>query len=117
MHDDPRPHGPRREDRGERLPAAPPGAIIIDDFSFEPAVVSVASGTLVTWFNKEDTPHTTTSALGAWDSGRLSRGATFTFSEAGVYAYACNVHPEMVGRITVEGDPTAASSLPASVQE
>jgi hypothetical protein len=42
---------------------------------------------------------------GAFDSGNLATGQTFsqTFSAAGTFAYHCNIHPQMTGTVTVTG--------------
>jgi plastocyanin len=49
--------------------------------------------------------------VGKWDgkggfrsSGALDPGETFTvaFSKAGTYSYACVLHPQMVGTLTVK---------------
>ncbi len=60
------------------------------------------AGTSVTWVNKDDTQHTTTSDSGIWDSGIMGTGKSFsfTFSTAGTFTYHCNVHP-MNGEIEV----------------
>jgi plastocyanin len=60
-------------------------------------------GTTVKWTNKDNVPHTVTSATGDWDSGQLSNGQSFshTFTQAGTFAYQCTVHPTMKGTITV----------------
>jgi plastocyanin len=77
--------------------------VAITNFSFEPAQVSVPVGTTVKWTNKDNVPHTVTSATRDWDSGSLSIGQSFshTFTQAGTFAYQCTVHPTMKGTITV----------------
>ncbi|MDH3298505.1 MAG: cupredoxin family copper-binding protein [Gemmatimonadota bacterium] len=94
-----------------RLPLQPgvPGStlVIIKDFAFEPAEVTVQAGTTVTWVNcaEPDEPaHTTTADQGAWNSPLLPPGASFThtFSQAGSFPYHCEPHPFMTGSIVVE---------------
>ena len=77
--------------------------IVISNFSFEPAELSISVGTTVKWTNKDSASHTVTSATGDWDSGGLSKGQSFsrTFTQAGTFAYQCTVHPTMKGTITV----------------
>ncbi len=77
--------------------------VAITNFSFEPAQLSVPVGTAIKWTNKDNVPHTVTSATGDWDSGQLSNGQSFsrTFTQAGTFAYQCTVHPTMKGTITV----------------
>lgn len=83
-----------------------PGAFEIDimDFSFSPATVTVPAGTTVTWYNRDSVPHTATSRTPLFDSGRLSRDESFsyTFSQTGSYEYYCTIHPYMTGNIVVE---------------
>ena len=78
-------------------------AVVIEGFAFNEATIEVAAGTTVMWTNNDTTPHTVTSADGTFDSGRLDGGATFsfTFTEPGEYAYACEFHPGMQGTIVV----------------
>ena len=83
---------------------APPSAEVnISNFSFGPNELEVKVGTTVTWTNKDGTNHTVTSDDGAFDSGTLRRGSSFsfTFTEAGTFTYHCNFHSGMTGGITV----------------
>ena len=78
-------------------------AIHIDNFTFEPAELTVKVGTTVTWINRDDTPHLVVSA-GKFKSGPLDTDDkfSFTFKEAGDYKYFCSLHPQMTGLIKVE---------------
>ncbi len=88
--------------------AAAPAAhdVVIDNYSFGPATLTVARGTTVTWTNKDDDPHTVvadgdpkpfkSSALDTDDS------FTFTFNEAGTFKYFCTIHPRMQGTVIVQ---------------
>lgn len=76
----------------------------IDNFSFNPATLTVPAGTTVTWINNDDIPHTVVSAEGdAIKSPVLDTDEkfTYTFAKAGTYSYYCSVHPKMTGRIVV----------------
>jgi plastocyanin len=89
-------------------PSAPAGARVdvrIAGFAFGPAMIQVAPGAPVTWTNADAAPHTTTGEDGAWDSGTLAPGASFsvTFSTPGTYEYACTIHPFMRGTVVVGG--------------
>lgn len=77
--------------------------ISVVDFAFEPETVTIPAGTTVTWRNDGDRTHTVTADDGSFDSGRLDPGESFsfTFTEAGAYAYFCGFHPEMQGTIEV----------------
>jgi plastocyanin len=75
----------------------------IDNFTFQPAELTVKSGTTVTWTNRDDIPHTIVSA-GKFRSKTLDTDNTFsfTFTTAGDYKYFCSLHPHMTGLIKVE---------------
>ncbi len=79
----------------------------IQHMQFTPMNVRVRQGTRVTWTNYDNIPHTTTSnnttGNQVWNSGRLSRGQSFTvtFSHLGTFAYHCTIHPQMRGTVTV----------------
>ena len=94
--------------------AQPPGPdtafVVIRNFAFQPADLTVGEGTTVIWVNCEDvegTPvHTTTSE--AWDSPTLTPGQSFAVTPAaGTHPYHCRPHPFMEGSVTV----TALQSL------
>jgi plastocyanin len=58
----------------------------------------------VTWTNNDSTTHTSTSNNGAWNSGGIAPGRSFsqTFQTAGTFVYHCSIHPGMVGTVTVQ---------------
>ena len=78
-------------------------AIMIDNFTFEPAQLTVKIGTTVTWKNRDDIPHTVVSA-GKFRSKTLDTddSYSFTFASVGDYKYFCSLHPHMTGMIKVE---------------
>lgn len=78
-------------------------AVSIQNFSFNPAALSVKTGTAVTWTNNDSVPHTVTSDSGLFDSSTLAPGQSFSyiFSAAMTAAYHCSIHPMMKGTITV----------------
>jgi plastocyanin len=77
--------------------------IEIEDFEFRPAVVTIKAGTTVVWKHRDDVPHTVTSDLGDWSSGRLSDRGEFSrvFDQPGTLTYFCELHPSMQGTIIV----------------
>ena len=90
-------------------PAASSSAVEVAGFKFAPATLEVAKGTKVTWTNKDTTKHTVTSGKdGTKDSkfdGPLAEAPgtfSFTFADAGTYAYFCSIHKSMVGTVTVK---------------
>lgn len=74
----------------------------IRDFIFQPEDLTVRVGAEIVWENRDSAPHTAT-AEGAFDSGRLERGDSysFTFDEPGTYEYICTLHPYMTATIIV----------------
>ena len=77
--------------------------VMIDNFTFEPAQLTVKVGTTVTWKNRDDIPHTVVSA-GKFRSKTMDTddSYSFTFTAAGDYKYFCSLHPHMTGMIKVE---------------
>ena len=75
----------------------------IDNFTFQPAELTVKTGATVTWINRDDIPHAIVSA-GKFKSKTLDTDDkfSFTFTAAGDYKYFCSLHPHMSGMIKVE---------------
>ena len=85
--------------------------IDIQDYSFSPENLTVNIGDTVTWINKANMVHTTTSGTDCgsdekWNSGNLSPEQTFSyvFTQEGSFEYFCIPHCTMgmTGNITVE---------------
>ena len=76
----------------------------VKDYEFLPATLAVPAGTMVTWTNRDDEPHTVTSSEQVFASPGLDAGETFsyTFSTPGTYTYYCKLHPHMTGTIVVK---------------
>lgn len=77
--------------------------VSISGFLFKPATLTVAKGTRVTFANKDAVAHTATDK-GAFDSGRIKAGRSFTvrFGQKGTFAYHCKIHPSMRGKVIVD---------------
>lgn len=77
--------------------------VSISNFAFDPGELDVATGTEVTWTNDDPAPHTVTADDGSFDSGTLEPGQTFsaTLEGNGPITYACQIHPDMTGIVTV----------------
>ena len=84
--------------------AIPQGAQSKGTGGYAPNPITVTVGTTVTWTNNDTTGHTVTSNAGAFDSGALGAGRSFsfTFPAAGTFQYHCNFHPGMVGSVVVQ---------------
>ena len=80
----------------------------ITNFVFVQDTIEINVGDTVEWVNNDATRHTITSgtddtADGTFDSGDVEAGDSFsfTFTEAGDFAYFCDIHPTMTGTVTV----------------
>jgi plastocyanin len=89
-----------------QVAAVQPNTVTIDNFAFAPSILTVAPGTKVTWNNKDEEPHTVTSA----DGGQMFKSPaldtndkfSFTFDKPGAYKYFCSIHSHMTGLIIVK---------------
>jgi plastocyanin len=83
----------------------PTRTVLIQDFSFKPAHITIKRGTKVRWINKDSTAHTATANNGrSFDSGRLGKGQSYThtFKRASKQPYHCEIHPDMRGSVVVK---------------
>ena len=89
--------------------------VTLSDFSFSPATVTITAGDAITWTNTDPVVHTVTSATGAFDSGDIAQGDSFsfTFTTPGTYDYFCTPHPTMTGQIVVQAAAPAATAGPS----
>ncbi len=87
---------------GEPAPPSERAEVSIEGFTFQPATLTIAPGTTVTWINKDSAAHTV--AIAGTESPRLDKGDSwsYTFDIAGTFDYICGLHPSMKGRIIVE---------------
>ncbi len=71
---------------------------------YEVNVLTVPVGTTVTWVNQDEQLHTVTEVGGAFDSGFLREGESwsFTFDTPGEFEYLCTPHPWMRAKVVVE---------------
>jgi plastocyanin len=86
-----------------RASAAGGSQVVVDNFSFAPAMATVPVGTTVTWTNHDDIPHNVVSPERKFKSPVLDTDETFshTFEVAGTYKYYCSIHPRMTGQVVV----------------
>ncbi len=96
-------------------PAAPGGGeggdaveVVLTDFAFTPATVTVAAGTTVRWRNATSMTHTVTPEEGTpwaeWTTSVKEETFEVTFATPGTYDYYCRPHRSlgMVGRVVVQ---------------
>lgn len=77
--------------------------VYISDFEFQPQTLRVASGTTVTWMNKDKVKHTVVSGIpshpgdGPLNGTLDGQGTTYTFlfKDPGEYHYFCDRHPDV----------------------
>ena len=82
----------------------PTRTVLIRNFSFKPAHITIKRGTRVRWINKDGTAHTVTAnKAGSFDSGRLGPRQRYphTFKSVGKKRYHCKIHPHMRGSVVV----------------
>ncbi|HET6266305.1 MAG TPA: plastocyanin/azurin family copper-binding protein [Acidobacteriota bacterium] len=83
-----------------------PVPVKMDGFRFTPQKITIERGTTVEWTNIGKETHTVTDEHGAWDSGDLETGKSFShrFDEPGTFAYYCVPHRDngMTGTIIVK---------------
>ncbi|HLX13920.1 MAG TPA: cupredoxin family copper-binding protein [Bradyrhizobium sp.] len=79
-------------------------AVVIDNFTFTPAELTVAVGTTVMWVNHDDIPHSVVDKSKAFRSKPLDTKESFsyTFASAGTFDIFCGLHPQMKEKIIVK---------------
>jgi plastocyanin len=91
-------------------PTPGPSVVVIEivgdrrNMSFSPASVSLRVGQQVRWHNADTIVHTATQDGGGFDTGLIRPGANsapVTVTTLGRLAYHCEVHPDMVGALSV----------------
>ena len=85
------------------MPTAGAHDVVVDNFSFAPAMASVPVGTVITWTNRDDVPHTIVSTEQKFKSPVLDTDGQFAhrFDAPGTYKYFCSIHPKMTGQVVV----------------
>lgn len=70
---------------------------------YEPATLTVHPGDQVTWTNRSSSPQTVTADKGAFDSGVLSPGESFSWTaqKPGRYTYSSYLSPSLRGEVDV----------------
>lgn len=100
----PPPPPPSGEAAAESVdPEAPVVRASIRSMSFAPARIEIDAGTTIRWTNDDPLAHTVTADGGAFDSGLVESGESWsrTFTEPGTYPFHCTPHPFMKGEVVV----------------
>jgi plastocyanin len=76
----------------------------IDNFKFGPASLTIKKGTVVTWTNQDDIPHSIVlTALGAQSKALdTDKAFTYQFNRTGTFVYICGLHPFMRAKVVVK---------------
>lgn len=100
----------------DELTEEPATEVEMTAMCFHPAIVHVDPGSTVEFVNRDPLAHNVIGYGVSW--GRvenMSSGqrTSATFEEAGIYPFACTIHPGMVGAVVVgHPDSSTASSQP-----
>src|SRR5260370_1937480 len=72
----------------------------IDNFSFGPVTLTVPVGTMVTWTNRDDIPHTVVSTDDSQTFSSTGLGTdeniSFPSSQPCTHLYFCSIHPKLL---------------------
>jgi plastocyanin len=84
-------------------PAPKRVAVTIDNLKYAPQEVTVDVGDTVVWTNNDDREHTVTADDGAFSSGKLKPGKSFTWTAKlpGKHAYGSDPFPRARGVVIV----------------
>jgi len=81
-------------------PAPKAVTVLMQGFAFKEKVIAIERGTTVVWPNKDNAKHTVTSDSGSPLNSKDIKAAdqfSFTFTEAGTFAYYCEYHGDKGG--------------------
>lgn len=85
--------------------ATAPNTIMIKDFKYSPAEITVSPGAKITVTNQDKAAHTVTAGDKTFDTGNIAPGQTGQLSaptKPGNYPYICAIHPYMTGTLIVK---------------
>jgi amicyanin len=97
--------------------------VMMAQYAYSPATLTVRAGDTVTWTNHDEAAHdvVTSSGPASFRSPLLqtNQSWSFTVTVPGTYAYYCSVHPDMRAQVVVlpAETPTAAPPAPAPAQQ
>ena len=78
--------------------------VLIQGVQFDPSDLTLKVGDTIVWINRDPFPHTATARGGLFDSREIAAGGSwkYTAGKAGVFPYACTLHPTMTATLRVE---------------
>jgi plastocyanin len=79
-------------------------SVKIDNFTFNPATITIKAGSTVHWTNGDDIPHTVASTDKLFKSKVMdtNEGFDYKFDKPGTYDYFCSLHPKMTAKVIVQ---------------
>lgn len=90
--------------------------VMIENYAYSPATITVRAGDTVTWTNHDEAQHdvVTTSGPSSFRSPLLAKGQSwsYTFSAAGTYSYYCSLHPDMRAKAIAQPAPATTRAAP-----
>ena len=76
--------------------------ISIENYNYNPQIITVVQGTKIVWYNKDDVIHTVTSNKDVFDLDmERQEYENVTFNDIGTFTYFCSPHPYMTGIVNV----------------
>ncbi|MCZ2154515.1 MAG: cupredoxin family copper-binding protein [Bryobacterales bacterium] len=84
--------------------AAKHHVVVIKNFAYQPATITVKKGDTLEWKNEDIVAHTVTANDKSFDSGSIAAGSSwkFTAKKAGNFDYICTFHPNMKAKLIVQ---------------
>jgi plastocyanin len=78
--------------------------VVIEAVRFDPSDLNVNIGDTIVWINRDPFPHTVTAVGRQFDSHEIAPGKSWKYlaRKAGVFAYACALHPTMLATLRVK---------------
>jgi plastocyanin len=91
-------------------------SVLIQDFTFQPNILTVPLGSAVTWTNQDTVQHEVISDEGTFDSGILMPNDSFSysFSKPGNFSYYDKIYPYMFGQVQVTQTQATANAMGAN---
>ena len=84
--------------------------VVVRDATFDPSVITISTGSTVSWVNEDEMGHTVTHGEGGAPKGEAlfdealsaDQAVSYTFEEAGEFPVTCKVHKDMQMTVVVE---------------
>ncbi len=89
--------------------------VMIQNYAYSPATLTVRAGETVSWTNHDEAKHDVVGA--GFRSPLLAKGQSwsYTFPAAGTFSYYCSLHPDMRAKVTATPAPQPSTQSPPSL--